>query len=107
MAPNFWNKVFLIFKKDLKDEIRTLSHLLGTLVFGLMLVFTFSYALQLADLETSRVFSAALWVSIYFSASLALQRAFAKEVESGTLEALLMVDDQGSSCMKFLIACLL
>lgn len=90
MAPNFWNKVFLIFKKDLKDEIRTLSHLLGTLVFGLMLVFTFSYALQLADLETSRVFSAALWVSIYFSASLALQRAFAKEVESGTLEALLM-----------------
>ena len=88
--PNFWSKVSLVYLKDLKDEIRTFSHLLGTLVFGVMLVFIFSYALQLVELETDRIFPAVLWVSIFFSATLALQRAFSKEHENGTLDALLL-----------------
>ena len=96
MMPSAWNKVCLIYQKDLKDEIRTFSHLLGTLVFGVMLVFIFSYALQLVDLEPNRIFAAVLWVSIYFSATLALQRAFAKEHEDRTLDALLLASgDRG------------
>lgn len=96
MIPRFWNKVFLIYRKDLKDEIQTFGQLIGTLVFGVMLVFIFSYALQLVNLEVSRVFPAALWVSVYFSASLILQRAFSKEAEEGTLDALLLASgDRG------------
>lgn len=96
MVPNYWNKVFLIYQKDLKDEIRTFSHLLGTLVFGVMLVFIFSYALQLVHLETDSIFPAVLWVSVYFAATIALQRAFAKEHEDRTLDALLLASgDRG------------
>ncbi len=94
--PNFWGKVYLVYLKDLKDEIRSLHHLVGTLVFGVMLVFISSYALQLVELDTDRVFPAVLWVSVYFAATLALQRAFSKEHEKGSLDALLLASgDRG------------
>ena len=53
-----------------------------------MLVFVTSFALQLVDVSTNDVFPAVLWVSIFFMAVLALQRSFAKEVDSGALDAL-------------------
>ncbi|MDI9421000.1 MAG: heme exporter protein CcmB [Bacillota bacterium] len=94
--PNFWGKVYLVYLKDLKDEIRSFHHLVGTLVFGVMLVFISSYALQLVELDTDRVFPAVLWVSVYFAATLALQRAFSKEHEKGSLDALLLASgDRG------------
>ena len=78
------------------DELRTFSQLLSTLVFGIMLVFIFSFALQLVELHTDSVFPAVLWVSVYFAAALALHRSFAKEHENGTLDALLLASgDQG------------
>jgi heme exporter protein B len=95
-VPNFWGKVYLVYLKDLKDEIRSFHHLVGTLVFGVMLVFISSYALQLVELDTDRVFPAVLWVSVYFAATLALQRAFSKEHEKGSLDALLLASgDRG------------
>ncbi|NMB02157.1 MAG: hypothetical protein GX971_11695 [Firmicutes bacterium] len=94
--PKFWSKVFLIFLKDLKDEFRTTDHLLATVVFGIMLVFIFSFALQIVDLGTEQVFPAVLWVSIFFMAILALQRSFANEKDSGALDALLLASGDRS-----------
>ena len=45
---------------------------------------------------TDQVFPAALWVSVFFMAILALQRSFAKEREGGTLDALLVVSRERS-----------
>lgn len=64
--------------------------MLSTLIFGMMLVFIFSFAFQLADLQTAETFPAVLWVSIFFSGMLALQRSFAKEKDQGALEGLLL-----------------
>ena len=72
--PSFWRKAWLIYRKDLTDEFRTTDHLLSTVVFGIMLVFVTSFALQLVDVSTNDVFPAVLWVSIFFMAVLALQR---------------------------------
>ena len=94
--PKFWRKVFLIYLKDLKDEFRTTDHLLSTLVFGTMLVFVFSFALQLVEIGTAQVFPAVLWVSIFFMAILALQRSFAKEQDNGALDALLLASGDRS-----------
>lgn len=60
--PRFWQRVLLIYVKDLKDEFRNADHLWSTLVFGTMLVFVFSFALQLVDVVSVEVFPAALWV---------------------------------------------
>ena len=87
--PRFWHKVWLIYKKDLKDEFRTTDHLLSTLVFGTMLVFGFSFALEMVDVSTHQVFPAVLWVSIFFMGVLALQRSFAKEKDGGALDVLI------------------
>ena len=94
--PRFWQRVLLIYVKDLKDEFRNADHLWSTLVFGTMLVFVFSFALQLVDVVSVEVFPAALWVSISFMAVVALQRSFAKEKEGGVLEALLLASGERS-----------
>jgi heme exporter protein B len=94
--PKFWRTVYWIYLKDLKEEFRSTDHLLATLVFGTMLVFVFSFALELVEVSTDQVFPAALWVSVFFMAILALQRSFAKEREGGTLDALLVVSRERS-----------
>lgn len=88
---SYWRKVLIIYCKDLKDELRSFDNLLSTLVFGIMLVFIFSFAFQLTDLETDQAFPAVLWVSVFFSAMLAIQRSFAKEQDNGALDSLLLV----------------
>ena len=98
--PSFWRKAWLIYRKDLTDEFRTTDHLLSTVVFGIMLVFVTSFALQLVDVSTNDVFPAVLWVSIFFMAVLALQRSFAKEVDSGALDALLLASDDQHSVLR-------
>ena len=87
--PSFVRKAWLIYCKDLREEFRTTDHLLSTLVFGTMLVFVFSFALQLVEAAPEAIFPAVLWVSIVFMAILALQRSFAKERQR-RLDALLL-----------------
>lgn len=52
----FGRRILLIYRKDLQDELRSTDHLLSTLVFGTMLVFVFSFALELADVGTEQIF---------------------------------------------------
>lgn len=92
----FWRKVFVIYWKDLREEFRSADHLLATLVFGTMLVFVISFALELVEIGSAQVFPAVLWVSVFFMAVLALQRSFAKEQEDGTLDALLLASGDRS-----------
>lgn len=88
--PNYWRKVFLVYHKDVRDEFRTFDNLLATLIFGVMLVFIFSFAFQLVELQSQQAFPAVLWVSVFFSSMLAIQRSFAKEKDNGSLDALLL-----------------
>jgi len=92
----FVRRILLIYRKDLQDELRSTDHLLSTLVFGTMLVFVFSFALELADVGTEQIFPAVLWVSIFFMSALALQCSFAKEREHGALDALLLASGERS-----------
>lgn len=86
----FWRRIWILYRKDLLEEFRSMDHLWSTVVFGTMLVFVFSFALQLADVSTRQVFPAVLWVSIFFLSVVALQRSFAKEKESAVMDALLL-----------------
>lgn len=93
---NYFHRVLLIYVKDIKDEFRTFDNLLSTIIFGVMLVFIFSFAFQLTDLAVDQAFSAVLWVSIFFSSVLAIQRSFAKERENNVMDALLLASgDRG------------
>lgn len=101
---NYLRKIGLIYYKDLNDEFRTFDNLLSMVVFGIMLVFIFSFAFQLTNLEVDQAFPAVMWVSIFFSAILGIQRSFAKEKDSDVMDALLLATgDRGSIFLaKFL-----
>lgn len=87
---SYFNRVFLIYLKDMKDELRTFDNLLSTMIFGVMLVFIFSFAFQLTEIAVDQAFPGVLWVSIFFSSVLAIQRSFAKEKENDVMDALLL-----------------
>jgi len=89
-------KLWLIYKKDFLTELRTADSLLSTIIFGIMLVVIFSFAFQLTDVAVDKAFAAVLWISIFFTSTLSLQRSFANEKENDTISALLLaVGDRG------------
>lgn len=91
------HKIWLIYLKDLKDEICTLDNLLSTVIFGIMSVVVFSFAFQLTDLAVDQAFAAVLWVSIFFGSTLAVQRSFAREEANDAIGALLLAAGDRSS----------
>jgi len=104
VAVSYLGRVFLIYRKDMRDEIRSFDNLLATILFGIMLVFIFSFAFQLADVDVEQAFPAVLWVNIFFASVLAVQRSFAKELDNDVLDGLLLgTGDRGSIFLaKFL-----
>lgn len=101
---SYLSRIWLIYGKDMREEVRTFDNLLATILFGIMLIFIFSFAFQLGDLDVEQAFAAVLWVSIFFASTLALQRSFAKERENNVLDGLLLsTGDRGSIFLaKFL-----
>ncbi len=93
----YLRKIRLIYSKDLKIEFRTMNNLVSTVVFALMLVFIFSFSLQLADLDLNTVYAPVLWVIILFSSTLGMDRAFLREKENDVIEALLLASGECSS----------
>ena len=90
-------KIWLLYLKDLRTELSTQDNLLSTFVFGIMLVVIFSFAFQLADVPVDRALAAVLWISVFFTSTLSLQRSFAIEQKNDALSALLLaVGDRGA-----------
>lgn len=90
-------QVYYILQKDLKTEVKTLDNFLSSVVFGIMLVFIFTFAFQLSEVQINQAFAAVLWVSIFFCAIIGLQRSMYREMENGAMDALyLATGDQGT-----------
>lgn len=93
----YGRKIWLLYLKDLRTELSTQDNLLSTFVFGIMLVVIFSFAFQLADVPVDRALAAVLWISVFFTSTLSLQRSFAIEQKNDALSALLLaVGDRGA-----------
>lgn len=87
----FIRQVFLIFKKDVMAELRQFHHLLSVLLFGLMLLLLFSFALSV-DPELMRKMSPGLfWLAIFFTSILTLGHSFHEETSEGQWEGLLLM----------------
>jgi heme exporter protein B len=86
----FWQAVWAIVLKDLQAEARSKELLSAMLVFALLAVLIFSFALELD--KTGREASAAgvLWVTLVFAGTLGLGRSLAQEKDQGCLDGLLL-----------------
>jgi len=93
-----------ILWKDLRIETRTRDAVGAALVFSLITMVIFNFALDTNTPEMRRLAAGFFWVAFAFSGTLALNRSFALEKESGAGRALIFapVDPAGVYLGKFL-----
>ncbi len=90
-APTgLWRAVRAIVWKDLTAERRSREMLTAMLVFALLVIFSFNFALDLNPKARSSVSSGVLWVTFIFAGTLGLNRSLASEKDHGGLDSLLL-----------------
>jgi heme exporter protein B len=89
-SGNFFKAVSAVVWKDLQAEVRTLELFSAMLVFSLLIIIIFNFALEL-DLKTRQsVTSGVLWATFAFAGTLGLNRSMAIEKDRGCLDGLLL-----------------
>jgi len=87
---SFLRAVSAIVWKDLAAELRSRELLSAMLVFSLLVILIFNFALEL-DISTRRsVTSGVLWTTFAFAGTLGLNRSMAVEKDRGCLDGLLL-----------------
>ena len=81
---------WLVLKKDLMVEVRSLEIAYTTLFFAMSCVLFFAFALVKEGKAPEDGAAGILWIAIAFGGTLALGRTFERERQSETLRALLM-----------------
>jgi heme exporter protein B len=76
--------------KDILLELRSRELVVSVLVFGLVVVVVFNFALSVTPQRVTAVAPGILWVAFAFAGVLAMNRAFAREKEQGGLDGLLL-----------------
>ena len=91
----FLRPVLVLAWKDILLEARTRDILVSVVVFGIVVVVVFNFALNVTPQLTERLAPGILWVSFAFTGVLAMNRAFAIEKDRGSLEGLLLCPVSG------------
>jgi heme exporter protein B len=86
----FARVVWLVLRKDLTVEVRSLEIAYTTLFFAVSCVLVFAFALVRDGRAPEDGAAGILWIAIAFAGTLALGRAFERERQSETLRALLL-----------------
>jgi heme exporter protein CcmB len=86
----FGRVVWLVFRKDLTVEVRSLEIAYTTLFFAVSCVLVFAFALVQEGRTPEGGAAGILWIAIAFAGTLALGRTFERERQSETLRALLL-----------------
>ena len=87
---SYLRAVGAVIWKDLTAELRSRELLGAMLVFGLLVILIFNFALELDVRTRQSVTAGVLWVTFAFAGTLGLNRAMAVERERGCLDGLLL-----------------
>ncbi len=83
-------RIWLLAWRDLRLEVRDRAGLLSVLAFFSVMLFIMALALGPEEEPLRRAAPGVLWVALAFGSTLLSTRAFALEVEDGTLDDLLL-----------------
>jgi heme exporter protein B len=86
----FMRAMSAVVWKDLAAELRSRELLSSMLVFALLVILIFNFALELDAAERASVTSGVLWVTFVFAGTLGLNRSMAIEKDRGCLDGLLL-----------------
>ncbi len=88
--PSFFAAVWTVLWKDLVAEFRSRELLSAMIVFALLTVVIFNFALELRMDRATLIAPGLVWVTIVFAANLGLNRSLAVEKDRGSLDGLLL-----------------
>ncbi len=86
----FVRAAWLVLRKDLTVEVRSLEIALTTLFFAVSAVMVFAFALVKEGQAPEDGAAGILWIAVSFAGTLALGRTFERERQAETLRALLL-----------------
>jgi heme exporter protein B len=86
----YLHTIWQVFRKDVQVELRGRQGLPVMLVFALLVVFLFNFALQLSPDLQAGLTAGLLWVSLAFASTLGLNRSVSLERENNALDGLLL-----------------
>ncbi len=89
-VSGFLRAMSAVVWKDLAAELRSRELLSSMLVFALLVILIFNFALELDTKTRSTVTSGVLWVTFAFAGTLGLNRSMAMEKDRGCLDGLLL-----------------
>lgn len=89
-VASFLRAVGAIIWKDLVAELRSRELLSSMLVFALLVILIFNFALELDAKTRANVTSGVLWVTFAFAGTLGLNRSMATEKDRGCMDGLLL-----------------
>ena len=87
---SFLKATFAITWKDLTAEFRSRELFSAMLVFSLLVILIFNFALELDITTRQTVTAGVLWVTFAFAGTLGLNRSMAVEKDRGCLDGLLL-----------------
>lgn len=89
-SPSFFKAVFAIARKDLAAEFRSRELLSAMLVFSMLVILIFNFALELNVDVRRTVTAGVLWTTFAFAGTLGLNRSMAVEKDRGCMDGLLL-----------------
>jgi heme exporter protein B len=87
---SYWDKVWAIIVKDVVAEYRTREMISAMLVFSVLALLIFSFALDLRGEIARAAAPGVLWATVAFSGTLGLSRSLAREQQTGCIDGLLL-----------------
>jgi len=89
-TPSFLRAILAIVWKDLRAEFRSFELVSSMLVFSLLVILIFNFALEL-DIKTRQTVTAGvLWTTFAFAGTLGLNRSMSIEKDRGCMDGLLL-----------------
>ena len=82
--------VAAVFWKDVRDELRTKEVIVSVLVFSLLVLVIFSFALGTFSAGMELAAPGILWAALAFGGVIGFNRGFSVEKENGRLEGLML-----------------
>jgi heme exporter protein B len=90
VVTGFFKAIAAVAWKDLAAELRSRELLSAMLVFALLVILIFNFALELDVKARTAVTAGVLWVTFAFAGTLGLNRSMAVEKDRGCLDGLLL-----------------
>jgi len=88
--PSFIKATLAIVQKDLSAEFRSRELLSAMLVFSMLVILIFNFALELDIKVRQSVTAGVLWTTFAFAGTLGLNRSMAVEKDRGCMDGLLL-----------------